>query len=71
MDVGLLSLCLIIFGELRRNAVGKGMRIYGDGIPDEGDVVGVAALRCRILEHAVQMPGDELVSHIGDRDCGS
>ena len=43
------------------------MRIYGDGIPDEGDVVGVAALRCRILEHAVQMPGDELVSRIGER----
>ena len=43
------------------------MRIYGDGILGEGDVVGVATLRCRILEHAVQMPGDELVSRIGER----
>jgi hypothetical protein len=49
MDVCLLSLVSHYFGELRRNAVGKGMRIYGDGIPDEGDVVGVAALRFRIF----------------------
>lgn len=47
------------------------MRIYGDGTPDEGDMVGAAAYLCGILEHAVLTPGDELMSRIGERDCGS